>query len=346
MGHNVPGGAAVRSAGRAAVSVVSVVLAAVILAGQEPGQEKATFGEWLKGLRQEALAKGISPATVEAALGEVAVLPVVVERDRAQAEQVLPVDTYLKRRVDVRTVRTARRMLRQHRPLIRKVAAKYGVPPATLISVWGLESTFGRFSGVRPTVPALATLAYDNRRSEMFRSELFDALRILDRGDIELARMKGSWAGAMGQPQFMPSSYLKFAVDFDGDGRRDIWSSRGDTFASIANYLEEHGWTKGQRWGRAVRLPAKTAAIEEAAPLRVEGCVAERQMTVRLPLSRWRALGVRTDAKQPLPRAGFEASLVRTGSRAFLVYGNYEALLAYNCAHAYALSVALLSDRM
>ena len=344
-----------RSAGRAGVSVAVssflvavgvVAVAAAMLAGQEPGQSKAPFEDWLKELRQEALAKGISQATVEAALGEVAVLPVVVERDRAQAEQVLPIDTYLKRRVDARTVRTARRALRAHGPLLRKVSARYGVPAATLVSVWGLESTFGRFSGIRPTIPALATLAYDDRRSALFRAELLDALRILDRGDIELAGMKGSWAGAMGQPQFMPSSYLKYAVDFDGDGRRDIWSSRGDTFASIANYLRERGWTKGQRWGRAVRLPAKTAALEEAAPLRVEGCVAERQMTVRLPLSRWRALGVRTEAREALPRASIEASLVRAGSRAFLVYGNYETLLAYNCAHAYALSVALLSDRL
>jgi len=340
-------GVAVTSVGRTVVGVVLAVLAAgAILAGQGPGQERAPFEQWLIELRQEALALGISEATVDSALGAVEALPVVVERDRAQAEQVLPVETYLKRRVDARTVRTARRMLRQHGPLLRKVSANYGVPPATLIAVWGLESTFGRFSGIRPTIPALATLAYDNRRSQLFRAELFDALRILDRGDIELARMKGSWAGAMGQPQFMPSSYLRYAVDFDRDGRRDIWASRGDTFASIANYLREHGWTTGQRWGRAVRLPAKAAALEEAAPLRVEGCVAERQMTVPLPLSRWRALGVRTDASQPLPRANLDASLVRAGSRAFLVYGNYEALLAYNCAHAYALSVALLSDRM
>jgi membrane-bound lytic murein transglycosylase B len=336
----------VRSAGRAIGVAVLVALACGLVFGQEPGRELAPFEDWLKELRQEALAKGISQSTVEAALGEVTVLPVVIERDRTQAEQVMAIDTYLKRRVDARTVRTARRMARQHGPLLRKVTAQYGVPSSILIAVWGLESTFGRFSGVRPTIPALATLAYDNRRAALFRAELFDALRILDRGDIELARMKGSWAGAMGQPQFMPSSYLKYAVDFDGDGRRDIWSSRGDTFASIANYLREHGWTTGQRWGRAVRLPAETAAIDEAAPLRAEGCVAERQMTVKLPLSRWSALGVRTETGQKLPRTSFDASLVRAGSRTYLVYGNYEALLAYNCAHAYALSVALLSDRM
>jgi membrane-bound lytic murein transglycosylase B len=325
----------------------AIVLGLVtVVIGVLSGQEKPAFDAWLSGVREEAIAKGISEATVERALTGVAVLPVVLERDRTQAEQVLPLDTYLKRRVGVKTVRTARRMLRQHGALLRKVSARYGVPPPTLVAVWGLESTFGRFSGVRPTIPALATLAYDDRRSAMFRAELFDALRILDSGDVEPAHMKGSWAGAMGQPQFMPSSYLRYAVDFDGDGRRDIWSSRPDTFASIANYLGEHGWVRGERWGRAVRLPAKIRALEEAAPLRPEGCVAERQMTVKLPLSRWRALGIRTDAGRPLPRADMEASLVRAGSRSFLVYRNYEALLGYNCAHAYALSVALLSDRM
>ncbi|HSK09684.1 MAG TPA: lytic murein transglycosylase [Vicinamibacterales bacterium] len=323
-----------------------VVAVAVVAGGLGLAQEKAPFEGWLDELRRDALAAGISQATVDSALAGVEPLPVVVERDRAQAEHVLPLDLYLKRRVDARTVRTGRRMVQEHRGLLAKISDRYEVPPSVLVAVWGLESTFGRFSGVRPTVPALATLAYDNRRGPMFRAELFDALRILDRGDIELPKMKGSWAGAMGQPQFMPSSYLKYAVDFDGDGRRDIWTSRADTFASIANYLQQHGWTKGERWGRAVRLPAKMAAVEEAAPMRPEGCAAVRTMSVPLPLSRWQELGVRTGAGAALPRAGMDASLVRAGSQAYLVYRNYEALLGYNCAHAYALSVALLSDRL
>ena len=238
-------------------------------------------------------------------------------------------------------------MAAQHRAVLKRASSKYRVPSPVIVSVWGLESTFGRFTGTRPTIAALATLAHDNRRAAMFRSELIDALRIIDAGDVNLVNMTGSWAGAMGQPQFMPSSYLKYAVDADGDGRRDIWRSQADAFGSIANYLKEHGWKAGERWGRAVRVPkAVEGKVADAAPMRLQGCAAERQMTVPLPLSRWRSLGVTTEGRAALPKSKLPASLVRAGSRSFLVYENYESILAYNCAHAYALSVALLSDRV
>jgi membrane-bound lytic murein transglycosylase B len=193
-------------------------------------------------------------------------------------------------------------------------------------------------------VPALATLAYDQRRGTMFRNELLSALEILNRGDIELERLKGSWAGALGQPQFMPSSYLKYAQDFDGDGRRDIWTSQPDVFASIAYYLQQRGWTGGERWGREVLAPG-TADLEGLS-LRTEGCRARRAMTVPQPLDAWRKLGFRTATKQLLPGGQQPASLIRDGRRSFLAYGNYEALLDYNCAHSYALSVGLLADRL
>ena len=177
--------------------------------------------------------------------------------------------------------------------------------------------------------------------------ELLNALEIVNRGDIELERLKGSWAGALGQPQFMPSSYLRYAQDFDGDGRRDIWSSSPDVFASIAYYLQQHGWEKGRTWGREITVPPAAEKGVAAVPLRSEGCRARRAMTVEQPLSAWRKLGLRTITTQPLPGAPtITASLIRDDSRAFLVYGNYEALLDYNCAHSYALSVALLADRL
>ncbi|MGE3513440.1 MAG: lytic transglycosylase domain-containing protein, partial [Vicinamibacterales bacterium] len=201
--------------------------------------------------------------------------------------------------------------------------------------------------GVRPSVGGVATLAWDPRRATFFRAELFDALEILNRGDIDFERMKGSWAGAMGQPQFMPSSYLQYAEDHDGDGRRDIWGSPGDVFASIANYLKGHGWTRGQRWGREVAMNADVAAqIEAEVPRREGTCRASRDMTAALPLVEWRRLGVRTVDGTALPEADLSAALVSGASRRFLVYGNYDALLSYNCAHAYALSVALLGDRL
>jgi membrane-bound lytic murein transglycosylase B len=305
------------------------------------------FSDWLAQLRKDAIAKGISERTVEAALSNLEPLPVVVERDRTQAERTLSVDQYLKRRLDRKTVKKAREMAKRHAGVLARVSAHYGVPPGIIVAVWGLESNFGRFSGVRPTIASLATLAYDNRRAAMFREELFSALRILDRGDIDLSKMKGSWAGAMGQPQFMPSSYLKYAEDFDGDGRRDIWGSEADVFASVANYLKQSGWTTGTGWGRAVTLPKPAMPkVESAAPLRTAGCEATRQMTEGLSWSRWRALGVRPVGRQPFPKSDGTVSLVRAGTRNFLVLDNYAVLLQYNCAHAYALAVALLADQI
>jgi len=237
-------------------------------------------------------------------------------------------------------------MYAKNRALLQKVGKQYGVSPRIIVAVWGLESNFGRFSGVRPTIPALATLAYDPRRAEFFRNELFSALEILNRGDIELPNLKGSWAGALGQPQFMPSTYLQYAQDFDGDGRRDIWTSDADVFASVAFYLKEHGWTDRAAWGREVRIPKKALDAVQKVPRPAEGCRAERLMTVDRPLDEWRRMGVLTLDQKPVPAGKTPASLVQAGPRAFLVYGNYRAILAYNCAHSYALSVALMADRL
>ena len=317
-------------------------------APQETAPAPPPFEEWLAAVRVEALARGISQPTIDAALGSLERLPVVVERDRTQAERTLTLDQYVKRRLTARVVRSAREMAVKHRAGLQRATDGHGVPRAFIVAIWGLESNFGRFQGVRPTVAALATLAYDGRRRALFREELFAALRILDSGDVPLDALRGSWAGAMGQAQFLPSSYLEWAVDGDGDGRRDIWMSLPDIFASIANYLKEHGWTKGERWGREVRLGDKTAArVAAAVPMRLTGaCQATRDMTEARPLSTWRDLGVTQKDGSALPRADISASLVRVDARRFLVYGNYEALLAYNCAHTYALSVALLADRI
>jgi membrane-bound lytic murein transglycosylase B len=317
---------------------------------QAVAQESAPppFEDWLAALRAEALAMGISQRTVDAALGSVERLPVVVERDRTQAELTLTLEQYLQRRVPPRAVRTARDMAKRHRADLQRVATQYGVPRAVIVAIWGLESNFGRFQGVRPTVATLATLAYDGRRQTLFRDELFAALRILDSGDVAPDALRGSWAGAMGQSQFMPSSYLKWAADGDGDGRRDIWTSLPDVFASIASYLKEHGWARGQRWGRELRLTDQTAArVAAAVPLRLTGaCQAEREMTEARPLSDWRKLGVTQKSGAALPTSEIPASLVRVDTHRFLVYPNYEALLGYNCAHTYALSVAFLADRI
>jgi membrane-bound lytic murein transglycosylase B len=309
---------------------------------------RPSFADFLEGVRTEAASRGIRPEILQDALANIdEPMPVVLERDRTQAETVLSIESYLSRQITARRIRTGREMVARYATTLDKVSQAYGVPTRIISGIWGMESNFGRFSGVRPTVAALATLAYDPRRSSYFRGELFNALEILNRGDIDLPRLKGSWAGAMGQPQFMPSSYLQYAQDFDGDGKRDIWTTPDDVFASIANYLKGHGWTEGQTWGREVSLSKEAASkIAGTVDRRTGTCQATRNMTVALPLSEWQSLGVRSMGGAALPKADIRASLVSGTTRHFLVYPNYDALLEYNCANPYALSVALLGDRI
>jgi membrane-bound lytic murein transglycosylase B len=328
------------------------VLAPAGMAGQAPAlpplplDPPPPFDEWIAGVKEEARARGIREATIARALAGVEPVPQVLERDRTQAEFTLDLDAYLKRRLTPATVRMARQMYAKHRALLGRVSARYEVDPRILIAVWGLESNFGRFAGVRPTIPTLVTLAYDPRRSALFRRELLAALEILDAGDIELERLRGSWAGALGQPQFLPSSYLRFAQDFDGDGRRDIWTSLPDVFASVAYYLQNHGWTPGYTWGREVRVPPALQGVLPDLPRREDGCRAVRQLTPPRPLAEWGRMGLRTTAGGPLPVVEIDASLLQAGSRTYLVYRNYEAVLGYNCAHTYALSVVLLAGQL
>jgi peptidoglycan lytic transglycosylase B len=340
--------------GRIVLTLALLLAAGLPVRTQNPvsavPEVRPSFRDWLADVRTEALSRGVRPEIVDLALTNVTEpLPVVIERDRAQAEAVLPLETYIARQLSPTRVRTGRQMYTKHRPLVDRVAAQYQIPPHTIVSIWGAESNFGRFSGVRATIDALATLAWDPRRSTLFRGELFQALEILNRGDIGIGDMRGSWAGAMGQPQFMPSSYLKYAEDFDGDGRRDIWRSQGDIFASIANYLKGYGWTPGQLWGREVTVPKAAAgriAADVARSAGIGRCLASRDMTVRLPLSEWRAMGIQATNGRALPDSDQPAALVSGKTRHFLVYSNYDVLLAYNCAHAYALSVALFADQL
>ena len=332
---------------RAAITIIAVIVVAqgFSLAAQET--TRLSFSEFLAAVRTEALSRGIRQEVVDTALNIDEPLPIVIERDRAQAETVLSLETYLARRLTAKRIRTGREMLARHRELLGRISEQYGVPARIIVAVWGVESEYGRLSGIRPTITALATLAWDPRRSAFFRGELFDALEILNRGDIEVSRMKGSWAGAMGQAQFMPSSYLKFAEDFDGDGRKDIWTTPGDVFASIANYLKGHGWTAGETWGREVKATPEVARrIAKDVARRGGSCQARRDMTVALPLKEWQALGVRLPGGGPLPTTDIDASLVSGTTRRFLVYRNYDALLEYNCANPYALGVALLAERI
>jgi membrane-bound lytic murein transglycosylase B len=342
----------------AAVTVLATAILSASELRQSPpvapppptGQDatRPAFADFLTGIRAEALTRGIRPEIVDAALADVdEPLEVVIERDRTQAEVVLPLETYIARRLRPKLIAAGRERFTENSALLNEVGDAYGVNPRIIAGIWGMETNFGRFSGVRPTINALATLAWDARRASFFRGELFDALEILNRGDIDLPQLRGSWAGAMGQVQFMPSSYLAYAEDYDGDGRRDIWSTPADIFASIANYLLGHGWTSGEGWGREVKVSRDAARKITNEVARRDGtCRATRDMTVVLPVKRWQQLGVRTTSGGPLPASMPDAALVSGSKRHFLTFGNYDALLGYNCAHSYALSVGLLSDRL
>lgn len=312
--------------------------------------DRAAFQQFLEGVRNEALTKGIKADVVTQALADVEPVQRILERDRNQAEFKLTFATYRDRVITPQNVERGRRLRDQNAELLGQVAQRYGVQPRFILAIWGIETRYGAVKADQPLIPALATLAFDPRRSGYFRGELFAALQMLDRGYIDLGSLKGSWAGAMGQPQFMPSSYLAFAEDFDRDGRRDIWSNNGDVFASIANYLAKNGWNSAQTWGREVRLPAGIQPkLAELARTSKSGCRAIDQMSEELPLADWTKLGVRRSDGGELPKVALNAAMVQpdgASGPAFLVYGNYRSVLRYNCAHHYALTVSLLADRL
>jgi membrane-bound lytic murein transglycosylase B len=305
------------------------------------------FAQWLEGVLAEARGRGFGDELLRSTLAGLQPLAEVLERDRRQPELTISFAEYLARRVTPEMVRRGRELVQEHAALLARVHESYDVEPAFVVAIWGIETRYGQHAGTMPVFQALATLAWDARRSAFFRGQLFDALTMVQRGHIEPSRMLGSWAGAMGQPQFMPSSYLAYAVDFDGDGRRDIWTSHADTFASIANYLKQHGWRGREPWGREVRVsPSAADRIARTLEPRPSGCRAMRSMIGPAPLADWQRLGIRQPDGSALPATAGTAALVRVDARQFLTHANYDALLRYNCAHHYALTVAILADRI
>lgn len=312
--------------------------------------DRAGFDTFLTELRSEALQKGIKPAVLDTALAGIEPVMRIIQRDRNQAEFKLTFSTYRDRVITPANVARGQKLRDEHQAVLRQVAQRYGVQPRFILAIWGIETRYGAVRADVPLFHSLATLAYDRRRSAYFRNELFSALTMLDRGYIDHATMKGSWAGAMGQPQFMPSSYLAYAEDFDGDGRRDIWGNTGDVFASIANYLAKHGWTTAQTWGREVKVPpALQARLGELTREGRSGCRAIDQMTKDLTMAEWEKLGLRRADGGELPKVQVSGAVVQPDGPegpSFLVYGNYRSILRYNCAHHYALTVSLLADRL
>jgi membrane-bound lytic murein transglycosylase B len=295
------------------------------------------FTVWLAELRAEALGQGISPATLDAALSGVEPIPRVIELDRSQPEGTLTFEQYMERVVPNSRVEKGRRKLAENAAALAAVHKVYGVQPRFIVALWGIETNFGQYTGGFSVIASLATLAHDGRRGAYFRGELLNALRILEEGHITPEAMVGSWAGAMGQSQFMPSSFVKFAIDFDGDGRRDIWTTKADVFGSASNYLAKSGWRGDQTWGRKVTLPAN-----------FDKSLASLKITK--PLAQWQQLGVRRANGNNLPIvAGMSASLVFPGGEAgpaFLVYDNFKTTLKWNRSTYFAMAVGHLADRI
>jgi len=295
---------------------------------------QAAFKEWLAGVRADAIAGGISAGTVDEAFKAVYVNSRVIELDSKQPESRITFVEYRERVVTPARIETGRARLAELGPLLQKIGHRYGVPPRFILALWAIESNFGEHIGSYPVITALATLGFEGRRAEFFRGELIDALRIVDEGHISAGNMLGSWAGAMGQCQFMPSSFLRFAVDEDGDGRRNIWDSTADVFGSIANYLAGQGWKADETWGRAVRLPQGFDS----------GLVS---LEIEKPVSEWQKLGLRLPDGSELPGHHLPASVVQPdgpGTNAFIVYANYKAIMKWNRSTYFATAVGQLAD--
>ncbi|PTE22836.1 lytic murein transglycosylase [Cereibacter changlensis JA139] len=299
-------------------------------------EDQAALEAWVAAFRPRAEAAGIAPATLDRAFRGLRYDADAIARDRNQAEFSRTVWDYLASAVSERRLANGRAALAEHGALLREIEARYGVDRHVVLAVWGMESSYGSHRGDHPLIGALATLAHDGRRGAFFEEQLIAALQIVQQRDVEPQAMTGSWAGAMGHTQFIPTSYLAFAVDFTGDGKRDIWSDNpADALASTAAYLAKSGWETGQPWGLEVTLPAGFDYAGSGKAL-------------RRPTAEWRGLGLRTAEGGALPEHGEAALLLPGGARgaAFLIYGNFRAISRYNAADAYVIGVGHLADRL
>lgn len=318
---------------RCALALAAFLFTSPVLA-HETATRDTDFDAWVAALRAEATAQGISHDILDDSFEGVTPIARIIELDRKQPEFTQTFAQYMEKRITAKLAKEGRRHFALNKALLEEVGRTFGVQPRFIVALWGVETRYGTYTGGFPVIAALATLAYDGRRSDYFRGELLKSLTILEEGHIAPADMMGSWAGAMGQSQFMPSSFLNFAVDFDGDGRRDIWTTPADVFASAANYLARSGWRDDQTWGREVTLPGG-----------FDPALADLDVVKRL--SAWQALGVRRVDGTDLPTRDLEASVVLPGGDggpAYVVYSNYRTILKWNRSHYFAMSVGRLAD--
>ncbi len=313
--------------------IVSVILGLLLSSMVTAAQE--SWSSWVAGVKQEALGQGIPASLFDEAFADIHEPSKQIKGlARSQPEHRLTYSKYLHSRVDNDRIVVGRQQYKKNKALADEIATHFGVDPCFIMSFWGMETSYGSYMGNFPVIKALATLAYDSNRRDFFRKQLFYALHIVNDGHVTLARFKGEWAGASGQPQFLPSSWREYAVDYDGDGRKDIWDSKADVFASIANYMKKNGWQTGEPWAILVKLPAKFDK-------NLEG------KSIVKPASEWNAMGVRTESGQPLPYQNLNASIVEpNGGPVFLAYPNYKMILRYNNSIYYAGAIGFLADKI
>ena len=315
-------------------ALIGVIACSIAAIGHANAAPKQSWSQFLQEIRKEALAQGIRPEVLNAAFAGIkAPSRKVLHLDRTQPEKRLTFLKYRNTRSDNYRIVIGRKRLKKWGPLLNEISQKYGVSKCFITALWGLESSYGNYMGKFPVIHSLATLAYDNRRSAFFRKQLFHALHILNGGHVELKDFKGEWAGASGHPQFLPSSWHNYAVDYDGDGRKDIWRTHADVFASIANYLKQNGWQTGQPW--AIEVTTPPGFNKDLLTSKVVKTVGE-----------WQALGVRP-TKRALPAGNLEASVVRPhGGPTFMIFNNFRVIMRWNRSIYYAGTVGYTAEKI
>lgn len=311
---------------------------------------QAEFQDYLANLKQEAIAKGYEAKLIDDAFATATYKEKVVSADKNQPEVKETLETYLPKRVPQWKIDRARKLYAENKEVLEKVAKEFGVQARFIVALWGLESNFGTIQGGHNVISSLVTLAFDGRREALYKRQLWAALDILKSGHITLDKFKGSWAGAMGQTQFMPTSFNAYAVDYNNDGRKDIWTTKEDAFASIANYLKQEGWNDSLTWGRQVQLPENF----DSKYVLVRGTKTRKQWLEywndsERSLADWQALGVRKADGSDLPNVDVSAALVMPddiNGRMYLAYDNYKVFMHWNRSYYFATSVGYLSDRI
>lgn len=318
-----------------------VMLSFVFLSAQaneEALSDEQKFKNYVQALIEEGVEKGFERPFLEDAFATVKFRKKTVKADKSQPEFKQTLDTYLPKRLPDWKVNRAIKLYKENQELLTQVSEHYGVQPRFIVALWGMESNFGKIMGGHPVMSALTTLAYDGRRETFFKKQIFAALTILQEGHVELKSFKGSWAGAMGQSQFMPTSFLSFAQDFNNDGKKDIWSDKADVFASIANYLKSVGWDNTATWGRQVSIPT-------GFDTQLSGLAKSKMKT----LSQWQAYGVRRLDGRDLPDREIKASLIMPDDkdgRIYLVYDNFHTLMNWNRSTYFGASVGHMADKI